>query len=112
MKFLRLLACAVLFGGSAHAQDIVIGFATAESGFLTPYDSDGVRMANLWIEQTNAKGGLLGRKLRAANADTKSDRAEGAKAGQAVLRDGASVVVVTCDYDYGAPAALQAERTT
>ena len=111
MKLMRtLLAAAVLFAGPANAQDIVIGFATAESGFLTPYDSDGVRMANLWIEQTNAKGGLLGRKLKAVNADTKSDRAEGAKAGQAVLRDGASVVVVTCDYDYGAPAALQAQR--
>lgn len=111
MKFLRaLLPCLVLLAAPVHAQDIVIGFATAASGFLTPYDSDGVRMANLWIEQTNAKGGLLGRKLRAVNADTKSDRAEGAKAGQAVLRDGASVVVVTCDYDYGAPAALQAQR--
>jgi branched-chain amino acid transport system substrate-binding protein len=111
MKLMRsLLAATVLFAGSANAQDIVVGFATAESGFLTPYDSDGVRMANLWIEQTNAKGGLLGRKIKAVNADTKSDRAEGAKAGQAVLRDGASVVVVTCDYDYGAPAALQAQR--
>ncbi len=111
MKFLRaLVPCLALLATPAQAQDIVIGFATAESGFLTPYDSDGVRMANLWIEQTNAKGGLLGRKLKAVNADTKSDRAEGAKAGQAVVRDGASVVVVTCDYDYGAPAALQAQR--
>ncbi len=111
MTLLRsLLAAAVLFTVPAHAQDIVIGFATAQSGFLTPYDSDGVRMANLWIEQTNAKGGVIGRKLKVVNADTKSDRAEGAKAGQAVLRDGASVVVVTCDYDYGAPAALQAQR--
>ncbi len=111
MKLMRsLLAAAFLFAGPVHAQDIVIGFATAESGFLTPYDSDGVRMANLWIEQTNAKGGLLGRKIKTVSADTKSDRAEGAKAGQAVVRDGASVVVVTCDYDYGAPAALQAQR--
>lgn len=113
MRFPSLLLPAVaglLFANAACADDIVIGFATAESGFLTPYDSDGVRMANLWIEQTNAKGGLLGRKLKAVTADTKSDRAEGAKAGQAVLRDGASLVVVSCDYDYGAPAALQAQR--
>ena len=104
------LAAVALFTASAQAQDIVIGFATAQSGFLQPYDSDGTRMAKLWIEQTNAKGGVMGRKLKVVEADTKSDRAEGAKAGQAVVRDGASVVVVTCDYDYGAPAALQAQR--
>jgi branched-chain amino acid transport system substrate-binding protein len=103
---------AVFFASAAavRADDIVIGFATAQSGFMQPYDSDGVRMANLWIDQTNAKGGLLGKKLRAVGADTKSDRTEGSKAGQAVLRDGATIVVVTCDYDYGAPAALQAQR--
>jgi branched-chain amino acid transport system substrate-binding protein len=43
-------------------------------------------------------------------ADTKSDRAEGAKAGQEVLRQGADVVFGTCDYDYGAPALLQAQK--
>jgi branched-chain amino acid transport system substrate-binding protein len=104
--------CAVAIAGAApvHADDIVIGLSTAQSGFLQPYDADGVRMAKLWIEQTNAKGGLLGRKLRVVEADTKSDRTEGAKAGQSVVRDGAAVVVVTCDYDYGAPSALQAQR--
>jgi branched-chain amino acid transport system substrate-binding protein len=92
------------------ADDIVIGFATAQSGFIQPYDTDGVKMAQLWMEQTNAKGGLLGKKLKAVFADTKSDRVEGAKAGQAVLSEGAAVVVVSCDYDFGAPAALQAQR--
>jgi branched-chain amino acid transport system substrate-binding protein len=67
-------------------------------------------MAELWIEQTNAKGGLLGKKLKAVYADTKSDRAQGTKAGQAVLSGGAVVVVVSCDYDFGAPAALQAQH--
>src|SRR6202035_3244444 len=80
------------------ADDIVIGFATAQSGFIQPYDSDGVKMAELWIDQTNAKGGLLGKKLRAVFADTKSDRVEGAKAGQAVLNDGA-VVDDSIEYD-------------
>ncbi len=108
--FRSAVFAACLFAGAARADDIVIGISTAQSGFLQPYDSDGVRMAKLWIEQTNAKGGLLGRKLRVVEADTKSDRTEGAKAGQAVVRDGASVVVVTCDYDYGAPSALQAQR--
>ena len=94
----------------AAADEIVIGFAIAQSGPQIPYDADGARMAQLWMEETNAAGGLMGKKLRAVFADTKSDRTEGAKAGQAVLREGAAVVVVTCDYDFGSPAALQAQR--
>ncbi|MCB8883779.1 ABC transporter substrate-binding protein [Acidisoma cellulosilytica] len=94
----------------AANNDIVIGMAVALSGPVAAYDSDGAKMAQLFIDQTNAKGGLLGRQLRAVVVDTKSDRVEGARAGLAVLHKGASLVVVTCDYDYGAPAALQAQR--
>ena len=104
------LAAGPLPARAASNDEIVIGLATAQSGFEVPYDTDGRRMAQLWIDETNAAGGIDGKKLRAVFADTKSDRTEGAKAGQAVLRDGAVVVVVTCDYDYGSPAALQAQR--
>jgi len=92
------------------ADDIVIGFSVALSGPMQAYDGDSTRMAKLFIDQTNAKGGLLGRKLRAVDADTKSDRAEGAKAGLAAVQAGAVLTFATCDYDYGAPAALQAQR--
>ena len=92
------------------AADIVLGFAVAQSGFIVAYDDNGTKMAQVFIDDINAKGGLLGRKLRAVFADTKSDRAEGAKAGQEVLRQGADIVFGTCDYDYGAPALLQAQK--
>jgi branched-chain amino acid transport system substrate-binding protein len=95
---------------SAAADDIVIGFSVALSGPMQAYDGDSTRMAKLFIDQVNEKGGLLGRKLRAVDADTKSDRAEGAKAGLAVVQAGAVLAFATCDYDYGAPAALQAQR--
>ena len=95
---------------AAAADDIVIGFSVALSGPMQAYDGDSTKMAKLFIDQTNAKGGLLGRKLRAVDADTKSDRAEGAKAGLAAVQAGAVLVFATCDYDYGAPAALQAQR--
>ena len=95
---------------AAADNDIVIGFSVALSGIMQAYDGDSTRMAKLFIDQINAKGGLLGRKLRAFDADTKSDRAEGAKAGLAAVQAGAVMTFVTCDYDYGAPAALQAQR--
>ena len=103
---------ALLGGGrpAAAADDIAIGFSVALSGPMQAYDGDSTRMAKLFIDQTNAKGGLLGKQLRAVDADTKSDRAEGAKAGLAVVQAGAVLAFATCDYDYGAPAALQAQR--
>jgi branched-chain amino acid transport system substrate-binding protein len=102
----------VAFGSpvASAADDIVIGLAVAQSGPVAGYDDNGTKMAQVFIDDINAKGGVLGRKLRAVYADTKSDRAEGAKAGQEVLRQHADVVIGTCDYDYGAPALLQAQN--
>lgn len=96
---------------AAHAEDkpIVVGFATAQTGWVAPYDN-GVKAAEIAIEELNAKGGLLGRKIVTIYSDTKSDRAQGAKAGLDVIQKGADIVVVTCDYDMGAPAALEAAR--
>ncbi|RJG02629.1 ABC transporter substrate-binding protein [Noviherbaspirillum sedimenti] len=94
----------------AADKEAVVGFAIAQSGMFQPYDEEGAKVAQLFIDQLNASGGLLGHKLKSVMADTKSDRVEGAKAGNAVLKDGAKLVFVTCDYDFGAPAALQANK--
>jgi branched-chain amino acid transport system substrate-binding protein len=87
-----------------------IGLAVAQSGFMTAYDGDATKSVKLWVDQQNAAGGLLGKPIKLVEADTKSDRAQGAKAGQEVLSEGANLVVVSCDYDYGAPAASAAQR--
>lgn len=93
----------------AAAQDIVVGFAVAQSGFMQAYDEPATQAALVRIEEINAAGGLLGRQLVPVYADTTSDRAEGARAGLEVIEAGADLVVVSCDYDFGAPAALMAE---
>lgn len=99
-------------GGPALAQDdpITIGLAVGESGFMVAYDGDGANAVKMWIDDRNAKGGLLGRQLEWVSSDTKSDRIQGAKAGQEVVREGAELVVVSCDYDFGAPAAMAAQQ--
>ena len=95
---------------AAHADEVVVGFATAQSGFMAGYDGDAANMAKLWIDDRNAAGGLLGQQIIVTSADTKSDRIEGARAGQTVVDAGADIVIVTCDYDFGAPAAGVAQR--
>ncbi len=105
-----LTAAAALWCAPAYAGDqIVVGFATAASGFMTAYDKPAQDAALIRIDEINKAGGLLGKQIKAVFADTKTDQAEGAKAGLAVLDQGADLVIVSCDYDFGAPAALQAQ---
>lgn len=113
MKPVLTLAIAAAISAAslaAHAQDTVtIGFPVALSGFIAPYDDGPRKAALLAIDEINAKGGLLGKKIVTADADTKSDPGLGANAATEVLAAGAKVVMVTCDFDFGAPAALVAQ---
>ncbi|MGY3453965.1 ABC transporter substrate-binding protein [Bradyrhizobium sp. USDA 4353] len=105
-----LAVLVALWGAPSQAADeIVVGFATAASGFMQAYDKPAQDAAMIRIDEINKAGGLLGKKIKVVTADTKTDQAEGAKAGLAVLDQGADLVVVSCDYDFGAPAALQAQ---
>ncbi len=79
------------------------------SGFMQAYDKPAQDAAMIRIDEINKAGGLLGKQIKVVTADTKTDRAEGAKAGLEVLDKGAELVIVSCDYDFGAPAALAAE---
>jgi branched-chain amino acid transport system substrate-binding protein len=114
MRFTKILGALVVASAlwctpSLAADEIVVGFATAASGFMQAYDKPAQDAAMIRIDEINKAGGLLGKKIKPVFADTKTDQAEGAKAGLAVLDQGAELVIVSCDYDYGAPAALQAQ---
>ncbi len=117
MNYLKTLGIGMAISGlalsatTAGAADgkISVGFATAESGFMQAYDKPAQDAAMIRIDEINKAGGLLGQQIEVITADTKTDRAEGAKAGLEVLDKGADLVVVSCDYDFGAPAALAAE---
>jgi branched-chain amino acid transport system substrate-binding protein len=90
---------------AADMPPIVVGAAIALSGQLAPYDDGPYKAMQMAIDEVNAKGGLLGRPLKLITSDTKSDISYGATAAQNVIDKGASLVVVTCDYDYGSAAA-------
>jgi branched-chain amino acid transport system substrate-binding protein len=108
---LAAFAASSLSAGTAFAQDdtVTVGFPVALSGFVAPYDDGPRKAALLAIDDINAKGGLLGKKIVTVESDTKSDPAQGATAATEVLSQGAKMIMVTCDFDFGAPAALVAE---
>jgi branched-chain amino acid transport system substrate-binding protein len=99
------LAC----GMPAAAADVNVGFAVAKSGWMEAYDKGATQAALLAIDEINAKGGLLGSKLVPVTEDTRTDLAYAAKAAQSLLEQDAKVMIVSCDYDMGSPAALAAE---
>jgi branched-chain amino acid transport system substrate-binding protein len=106
MKVLKTVAAlaatsAMLMATPALAEDIIIGMATAQSGWMEAYDKPAKEAALIRIDEINAAGGLLGKQIKVVEADTKT--------GQEVLDGGAEMVVVSCDYDFGSPAATVAE---
>ncbi|HWL71764.1 MAG TPA: ABC transporter substrate-binding protein [Geminicoccus sp.] len=100
------LAVAVALPAAAQEDPIVIGVASGQTGVLGPWDLAGRRGAELAIEDINAKGGVLGRPLSIVVSDTKSDPSLGPTAAAEVLDQGAEMVIVACDYDFAAPAAM------
>ena len=112
MSSLAVLAAALAFGSAAaQAEDpVVIGAAIAQSGGVAPYDEGPAGGMEIAIDEINAKGGLLGHPLKVVYADTKSDIAYGATAAQQVIDEGAKMVVVTCDYDFGSAAASHSSK--
>lgn len=107
---LGLVAAGALGVGPAQAEDpVVIGAAIALSGFIAPYDEGPAKAMEVAIDEINANGGVLGRQLEIIYSDTKSEIAYGATAAQEVIDEGAQLVVVTCDYDFGGAAASVAD---
>ena len=110
MKRLTTAAAVLALCGPAYAaDDITVGFAIAKSGWMEAYDTPAATAAKIRIDEINANGGLLGRQINWVESDTKTDRAQAAKAGLQLIDEGADMMVVTCDYDFGAPAALSAD---
>ncbi len=95
----------------AAADDpIRIGFAIAQSGWMANYDAEPFRGAIMRIEEINAAGGLLGRQIEYRISDTRTDQQYAATVGQQMVAEGVDLLVVSCDYDMGAPAALAASQ--
>lgn len=110
MKHLTLgTALVAAFAAPAMAEDITVGFAIAKSGWMEAYDTPAATAAKIRIDEINAAGGLLGNQIKWVESDTRTDRAEAAKAGLDLVDQGAQMLVVSCDYDFGAPSALVAE---
>ncbi len=73
-------------------KEIVIGAALAKTGYMAPYDSTFAAVEQL-VEETNARGGIDGHRVRVIHADTRSDPQQAVLAVQKLIEDGADVLV-------------------
>lgn len=95
-------------GGSSDPIKIgmVMGFTGATNGFDGPV-INGVKVA---VEEYNENGGIDGRPIELIESDTKSDIKQVPAAAQSALDQGAEIIITSCDYDFGGPAAREATK--
>jgi branched-chain amino acid transport system substrate-binding protein len=89
---------------------IVVGAAIAKTGTFSQYDIPAYNFFKLRVDEINAAGGIAGRKIKLVESDARSDPAQAKVAGERVLSQGADIVLAVCDFDFGSPAALAAEK--
>ena len=87
------------------AGPIVIGMPIGLTSFINFYDSQLLLGAQTYAAILNAKGGILGHKIKIVTADTASNIAQGGTAAQKVISQGAQFLLPTVDYNFGGVAA-------
>lgn len=95
---------------AATDEPIAVGAAIAKTGLLSAYDLPALAAFEMQIDEINEAGGINGRQIEIEEADTKSDIEGGAKVARDLIDQGAEIMVVTCDFDFGSPAALVAQE--
>jgi branched-chain amino acid transport system substrate-binding protein len=92
-------------GGSKSHGTLTLGFATAQTGWLSAYDGPAVQGAKQAIKD----GILKGWDVKIVEQDTRTDVDQVASAGLKVLDKGAQIMICSGDFDLGAGAAQQAQ---
>jgi len=98
------LAVGVSASATAWADDIVIGAAVAQSGWMTSFDGPSLSGFKVFMDQLNAKGGVDGKKIVLKIADTKTEQAGSKDAATQLINDGAQILLTSANFDMGSPA--------
>src|SRR5258707_13423877 len=77
----------------ADDNEVLIGAATSFSGWMAAFDTSPTHAAEISIQDTNAAGGVLGKKLRLVHIDTKNHAAQTARAAQDLVQHGSKMML-------------------
>lgn len=104
--------------GAQDGEPLIIGAVIAETGFMAQYDMPAWETAKMAIDDLNAgrlailnstEPGLLGRPVQFVVRDYRTDRDLAPTSAQEVIDAGAELLIASCDFDFGSPAALVAQ---
>ena len=94
---------------SGLPKTITLGAAIAKSGYLAPYDAS-ISAVEQLVDETNAKGGIDGSKLKVIQVDNRSDPQQAPIAAQQAIEKGANVLLLSGESFTAAAAAPVAEE--
>lgn len=97
---LSLGTALALLSGAALAEDVTIGLATAQTGWLAFADQPSLAGFQMAIDEINARGGLGGSHMVTLSVkDTRSDTGATVQAAQELVAEGVKVLITPCDAD-------------
>lgn len=96
-------------GANADGSEIIIGASLCLTGIQSPLDEPILRGAQLAVDEINANGGVLGKKLKLVNLDGKSDPVVVGNNGEQLTAQGAAAIITPADFDFGGPASRAAQ---
>jgi branched-chain amino acid transport system substrate-binding protein len=94
---------------SGLPKTIVLGAAISKSGYLAPFDAS-ISAVEQLVNETNAKGGIDGSKLKVIQTDNRSDPQQAPIAAQQAIEKGANVLLLSSESLTAAAAAPVAEE--
>lgn len=85
--FLSSLLMLSIFPAIAYAKDIVVGASVALTGKYARTGQEQLQGFQMWVDEVNARGGLLGRQVRLIHYDDESKPETGAKLYEKLITD-------------------------
>ena len=114
-KLLTMILLSLFLTGGAMtsfaSDELLIGLATAQTGYLAPYDGPTFEGFQIAVDEINSKGGINGKiKIKLIEKDVRSESAQTAIAAQELVDAGVDVLIVPCDADPAFAAAAIADK--
>ena len=112
------IAVSATLGGPASGKreaagagsPITIGYVIGLTGAASSFDVPTWQGAQVAVADINAAGGVAGHPLKLISIDTQSKFTNGTSGAQQAIEKGAQIIVPSCDYDFGGPAARQGNK--
>jgi branched-chain amino acid transport system substrate-binding protein len=86
-SLLSVVLAFIIFPAVTHAKDIVVGTSVALTGKYARTGQEQLQGFQMWVDEVNARGGLLGQQVKLVHYDDESKPETGAKLYEKLITD-------------------------